>query len=102
MKLLFCKFGFAYFYGSQFSKKRPETASHANVKYNGSKDKKPNIKCVVSKCKEKHPIFKCPKVKKMEILDRKKLVAQHSLCELCLNTGHAIDMCTKLERLGTS
>jgi len=66
------------------------------------KDKKSkwNSTCPVDSCKEKHPVFRCVTFKKMDVVDRKKVVLHKKLCELCLCDGHVVDKCPKADKLG--
>ena len=64
------------------------------------KTSKWNSTCPIKSCEDKHPIFRCPTFKKMDVVDRKKVVQQNKLCELCLCDGHAADNCNKSDKLG--
>jgi len=52
---------------------------------------KPKLSCAC--CKQDHKLTKCPKFKGLELSEKKKLVAKHKLCMICLAKSHSTQEC---------
>jgi hypothetical protein len=52
-------------------------------------------KCIVSSCKEHHPIYYCPVFKNMDVKEKWTLVKQFKLCSSCLSIGHHGNQCKR-------
>jgi len=59
-----------------------------------------NSACFVEGCKDKHPVYRCPVFKRLDVVERKKIVQQKKLCNICLQDGHVADNCDKRDKLG--
>jgi len=75
-------------------------SDNKNARAGKDKNSKWNSACFVEGCKDKHPIFRCHMFKKLDVVDRKKIVQQRKLCELCLCDGHVAEKCDKKDKLG--
>lgn len=85
-----------------FRKKRnDEKENHSETKrfkfdkskeQHGEGEKKFQSK-VCQVCNEKHPVHKCPKFLKMNLLNRKKSIREHELCMNCLKPHHVSKDC---------
>uniref|UniRef100_A0A6V7IKY9 CCHC-type domain-containing protein n=1 Tax=Bracon brevicornis TaxID=1563983 RepID=A0A6V7IKY9_9HYME len=49
-------------------------------------------------CKSRHYMSQCEKFKGLSVPERRRVVRDHSLCFVCLETGHAARMCTSRKR----
>lgn len=94
---------------SSSGKQRTETRSTRFKPYdaNSSRDKsyqRPKTEssgtprptsCVVSGCKEMHPLWRCEAFMKMPLLDRVETMKSNRLCRCCLSPGHMSFACAR-------
>lgn len=62
----------------------------------GSTEQKPeedNEACLMTDCKETHPLYRCARFKALDRLSRREILRQTNVCKCCLLPGHKAKHC---------
>ena len=80
----------------EFAKRRNEKREKRNLRgFNTSKSK-----CIVDTCQYDHPSWVCTAFKKLNVTQRKELIARNRRCFRCLAAGHRAKECRKTRECG--